>query len=160
MHSIDEPDDYPRLDGGREISAAHLAPEREGAKRHQTPSPESREPQERLVREVHATMGGAVLEAIDSHNIVLALAGSLGNSKRTVREVAVEVLTEMGSKAAPAIPALTKAMDPKGTYLSMLAGSAFQAIRTPEALAEVKKRDTTSGSADSNKDGDTTDMFQ
>ncbi|HEX5646037.1 MAG TPA: HEAT repeat domain-containing protein [Nitrospira sp.] len=100
------------------------------------------------------------LGRFDSQNVVLALAGSLSDSKRTVREAAAEVLTEMGPKAAPAIPALAKAMDQKGTYLSMLAGNALQAIGTPEALAEVKKRDTTSGSTDGHKEGDATDMFQ
>lgn len=98
------------------------------------------------------------LGRFDSHNVVLALAGSLGDSKRTVREAAAEVLAEMGPKAAPAVPALAKAMDQKGTYLSMLAGNALQAIGTPEALAEVKKRDASSGSADGNKDGDVTDI--
>ena len=99
------------------------------------------------------------LGRFDSQNVVLALAGALSDSKRTIREAAAEVLSEMGPKAAPAIPALAKAMDQKGTYLSMLAGNALQAIGTPEALAEVKKRDTSSGSADGNKDGDTTDVF-
>jgi Sel1 repeat len=98
------------------------------------------------------------LGRFDSHNVILALAGSLGDSKRTVREAAAEVLAEMGPKAAPAVPALAKAMDQKGTYLSMLAGNALQAIGTPEALAEVKKRDASSGSADGNKDGDATDI--
>jgi hypothetical protein len=65
----------------------------------------------------------------------------------------------MGPKAAPAIPALAKAMDQKGTYLAMLAGNALQAIGTPEALAEMKKRDASSGSADGNKTGEETDIF-
>ena len=99
------------------------------------------------------------LGRFDSHNVVLALAGALGDSRRTIREAAAEVLGEMGPKAAPAIPALAKAMDQKGTYLSMLAGNALQAIGTPDALAEVKKRDTSSGSADGNKDGDAADVF-
>lgn len=99
------------------------------------------------------------LGRFDSPNVVLALAGALSDSRRTIREAAAEVLGEMGSKAAPAIPALAKAMDQRGTYLSMLAGNALQAIGTPEALAEVKKRDPSSGAAEENKDGDTTDVF-
>jgi HEAT repeat protein len=99
------------------------------------------------------------LGRFESPNVILALAGALSDSKRTIREAAAEVLGEMGPKAAQAIPALAKAMDQKGTYLSMLAGNALQAIGTPEALAEVKKRDTGSGSADGNKDGDATDVF-
>jgi HEAT repeat protein len=99
------------------------------------------------------------LGRFDSLNVVLALAGALSDSRRTIREAAAEVLAEMGPKAAPAIPALAKAMDQKGTYLAMLAGNALQAIGTPEALAELKKRDAGSGSADGNKEGDATDIF-
>lgn len=100
------------------------------------------------------------LGRFDSHNVILALAGALNDPKRTIREAAAEVLGEMGPKAAPAIPALAKAMDQKGTYLSMLAGNALQAIGTPDALAEVKKRDPSSGSADGNAEGAATDVFQ
>ena len=100
------------------------------------------------------------LGRFDSHNVILALAGALNDPKRTIREAAAEVLAEMGPKAAPAIPALAKAMDQKGTYLSMLAGNALQAIGTPDALAEVKKRDPSSGSADGNAEGAATDVFQ
>lgn len=99
------------------------------------------------------------LGRFDSNNVVIALAGALSDSRRTIREAAAEVLAEMGPKAAPAIPALAKAMDQKGTYLAMLAGNALQAIGTPEALAELKKREASSGSADGNKEGDATDIF-
>ena len=79
------------------------------------------------------------LERFDSPDVVVALAGALSDSRRSIREVAAGALSKMGPKAAPAIPALTKAMAQKGTYLSMLAGNALRAIGTPEAMAEVKK---------------------
>jgi len=79
------------------------------------------------------------LERFDSQEVVVALAGALSDSRRSIREVAASALSKKGPKAAPAIPALTKAMAQKGTYLSMLAGNALRAIGTPEAMAEVKK---------------------
>jgi hypothetical protein len=81
------------------------------------------------------------LERFHSPEAVAALAGALSDPRRSVREAAAEVLSKMGPKAAPAVPALTKAIAQKGTYLSMLAGNALRAIGTPEALAEVKKHE-------------------
>lgn len=80
-----------------------------------------------------------LLERFDSQEVVFALAGALSNSQRSVREAAAGVLSGMGPKAAPAVPALSKAMGQKGTYLSMLAGDALRAIGTREAMAEIKK---------------------
>ncbi|MDH5668845.1 MAG: HEAT repeat domain-containing protein [Nitrospira sp.] len=87
-----------------------------------------------------AVMG---LENFDSPDAIMALAGALSDSKRSVREAAAGVLLKLGPKAAPAIPALTKALAPKGTYLSMLASNALRAIGTPEAIAEADKSGTT-----------------
>jgi HEAT repeat protein len=83
-----------------------------------------------------------LLERFDSQEAVFALAGALSNSQRSVREAAAGVLSGMGPKAAPAVPALSKAMGQKGTYLSMLAGNALRAIGTREAMAEIKKHKT------------------
>jgi len=79
------------------------------------------------------------LEHFDSPDAIVALAGALSDSRRSIREAAAGVLLKIGPKAAPAIPALTKALAQKGTYLSMLAGNALRAIGTPEAMAEIKK---------------------
>lgn len=79
------------------------------------------------------------LEHFDSRDVIFALAGALSDSRRSIREAAAGVLLKMGPKAAPAIPALTKALTQKGTYLSMLARNALRAIGTPEAMAEVNK---------------------
>jgi HEAT repeat protein len=80
-----------------------------------------------------------LLEQFNSKESVLALADALDDSRRTVRETAVRVLLNMGPKAAPAVPALAKLMDQKGTYLASAAGDALAAIGTPEAIAEIKK---------------------
>jgi len=80
-----------------------------------------------------------LLEQFNSKESVLALADALDDSRRTVRETAVRVLLNMGPKAAPAVPALAKLMDQKGTYLASAAGDALAAIGTPEAIAEMKK---------------------
>ena len=85
------------------------------------------------------------LERFDSQEVIVALAGALSDPQRSVREAAAGVLSGMGPKAAPAVPALGKAMDQKGTYLSMLAGNALQAIGTPEAIAELKKHGNENG---------------
>lgn len=76
------------------------------------------------------------LERFDSEEAVVALAGALSDSRRSVREAAAEALSKMGPKAAPAIPALKKAVALKGTYLSMLAGNALRAIGTSAAQGE------------------------
>lgn len=81
-----------------------------------------------------------LLEQFESEETVLALADALYDSRRTVRETAVRVLLNMGPKAAPAVPALAKLMDQKGTYIASAAGDALAAIGTPEAMAEIKKR--------------------
>jgi HEAT repeat protein len=80
-----------------------------------------------------------LLEQFNTKESVLALADALDDSRRTVRETAVRVLLNMGPKAAPAVPALAKLMDQKGTYLASAAGDALAAIGTPEAIAEIKK---------------------
>ena len=98
------------------------------------------------------------LERFQSQESVTALAGALSDPRRSVREAAAEVLSKMGPKAAPAIPALAKAMAPKGTYLAMLAGNALRAIGTPEALAEVKRHgnDNELGLSDDHSDSEET----
>ncbi|MDH4098618.1 MAG: hypothetical protein OEU87_09925 [Nitrospira sp.] len=80
-----------------------------------------------------------LLEQFDSKEAVLALADALDDSRRTVRETAVRVLLNMGPKAAPAVPALAKLMDQKGTYIASAAEDALAAIGTPEAIGELKK---------------------
>ena len=80
-----------------------------------------------------------LLESFESKETVLALADALDDSRRTVRETAVRVLLNMGPKAAPAVPALSKLMDQRGTYLASAAGDALAAIGTPEAIAEIKR---------------------
>jgi HEAT repeat protein len=81
-----------------------------------------------------------LLEKFDSREVALALGDALNDSRRAVREKAAENLWSMGPKAAPAVPALARQMDRKGTYLASVAGSALKAIGTPEAIAEIKKR--------------------
>lgn len=83
-----------------------------------------------------------LLENFESKEAVLALADALDDSRRTVRETAVRVLLSMGPKAAPAVPALSKLMDQRGTYLASAAGDALAAIGTPEAIAEIKRHHT------------------
>lgn len=83
-----------------------------------------------------------LLEKFDSREVALALSDALNDSRRSVREKAAENLWSMGPKAAPAVPALAKQMDRKGTYLATVARSALKAIGTPEAIAEIKKRQT------------------
>ena len=98
------------------------------------------------------------LERFDSREAILALAEALSDPRRSVRESAAGALSKMGPKAAPAIPALGKAMGQKGTYLSMLAADALQAIGTPEAKAELKKHgkeDDLSSPEDDNDGGAT-----
>ena len=82
------------------------------------------------------------LERFDSPDVVVALAAALSDPHRSVREAAAGALVAMGPKAAPAVPALTKAMGQKGTYLAMIAENALRAIGTPDAMAELKKRGT------------------
>jgi len=98
------------------------------------------------------------LERFQSQESVTALAGALSDPRRSVREAAADALSKMGPKAAPAIPALAKAIAQKGTYLSMLAGNALRAIGTPEALAEVKKHehDNDLGLSEDHSDDETT----
>jgi Sel1 repeat len=83
-----------------------------------------------------------LLENFESKEAVLALADALDDSRRTVRETAVRVLLSMGPKAAPAVPALSKLMEQRGTYLASAAGDALAAIGTPEAIAEIKRHHT------------------